>query len=157
MTISRRQFCAALGAAGLSAAALSAFGDDKRRPLRVIAYNVYACKGWPDNRPLAQKAVQMGQMASRPAMELAIHEPDLTNLSESPSEEVALEVAKHLGMNHVRFASGGSWPGTLLSRFDIAESQNVPLGYERPEELFTRHWGRATVKLPGGEPLIVHS
>jgi len=28
---------------------------------------------------------------------------------------------------------------------------------ERPKELFTRHWGRATIKLFNGDPLIVHS
>jgi endonuclease/exonuclease/phosphatase family metal-dependent hydrolase len=156
MPISRRQFCAAVGA-GL-AASTTAFADDqKSKPLRVIAYNVYGCTGWPRDRPLAQKAVEKGQMAKRLAMELALHEPDIVNFSESPSEAVAEEVAEHLGMNHVRFPSGGNWPGTLLSRYEILDSENVPLGHERPEELFTRHWGRATVKLPNGNPLIVHS
>lgn len=158
MTISRRQFCAAMGAASLSAAALPVFGDDKKsQPLRVIAYNVYVCKGWPDDRPLAKKAVKSGQMARRLAMELALYEPDIINFSESPSEEIAKEVAGYLGMNHVRFPSGGSWPGTLLSKFEITDSENAPLGYERPKELFTRHWGRGTVKLPNDESLIVHS
>ena len=60
-------------------------------------------------------------------------------------------------MNHVRFPSGGNWPGTLLSKFEIIESQNAPMKGERPKELYTRHWGRATVKLPSDEPLIVHS
>lgn len=158
MTFSRRQFFAALGAAGLATATIPAFGEDKRpQPLRVIAYNVYACKGWPDDRPLAKKAVQSGQMAKRLAMELALYEPDIINFSESPSEAIAIEVAENLGMNHVRFPSGGNWPGTLLSRFEVADSENFPLGYERPQELFTRHWGRGTVKLPNGETLIVHS
>lgn len=158
MTISRRQFCTAVGAAGLSTITLPAFADEKKQqPLRVIAYNVYACKGWPEQRPLAKKAVEKGQMAKRLAMELALYEPDIINFSESPTESIAKEVAKHLGMNHVRFPSGGNWPGTLLSKFEITDSENVALGYERPKELFTRHWGRGTVKLPNGEPLIVHS
>jgi endonuclease/exonuclease/phosphatase family metal-dependent hydrolase len=158
MTISRRQFCAAMAAAGLSATALPVFADDKNsQPLRVIAYNVYVCKGWPDDRPLAKKAVQKGQMARRLAMELALYEPDIINFSESPSEAIAKEVAGYLGMNHVRFPSGGNWPGTLLSKFEITASENVPLGFERPKELFTRHWGRGTVRLPNGEPLIIHS
>lgn len=158
MTISRRQFCTALGAAGLSAAALPVFADRKQpKTIRVIAYNVYACKGWPKDRPLAKSAVEKDQMARRLAMELALHDPDIINFSESPSEAIAKEVAKHLGMHHVRFPSGGHWPGTLLSRFKISESLNVPLGYERPKELFTRHWGRGTVTLPSGESLIVHS
>lgn len=158
MTMSRRRFCAALGAAGVSTLGLSAFADDKQSsPLRVIAYNVYACKGWPDGRPLAKKAVAKKQMAKRLAMELALYEPDVVNFSESPSEEITQEVAKHLGMHHVRFPSGGSWPGTLLSRYEVADSQNVPLGAERPKDLFTRHWGKATLKLPDGDSLIVHS
>ena len=158
MTISRRQFCSALGAAGLSTTAFPAFGNDKKQqPLRVIAYNVYACKGWPKDRTLARKAVKEGQMAKRLAMELASYQPDIINFSESPSETVAKEVAGRLGMNHVRFPSGRNWPGTLLSRFEIIGSKKYPLGRERPKELFTRHWGRGTVKLPNGESLIVHS
>jgi len=158
MNLSRRQFCTALGAAGISAATLPVFGKEGTpQSLRVIAYNVYVCKGWPDDRALAKKAVKQGQMARRLAMELALYEPDIINFSESPSEELAKEVAGYLGMNHVRFPSGGNWPGTLLSKFEITESANAPLGYERPKDLFTRHWGRGVVQLPDGEPLVVHS
>ncbi|MEX1028119.1 MAG: endonuclease/exonuclease/phosphatase family protein [Candidatus Paceibacterota bacterium] len=158
MTVSRRQFCTALGAAGLSAVAHPGFAENhESQPLRVIAYNVYACTGWPKDRPLAKNAVEKGQMAKRLAMELALYDPDIVNFSESPSEAVAKEVAEHLGMNHVRFPSGGNWPGTLLSRFEITDSQNVRLWNERPKDLFTRHWGRGTIKLPSGESLIVHS
>lgn len=156
--LSRRQFCTAVGAAGVSAATLPLFASDKpQRPLRVIACNVYVCKGWPDDRPLAKRAVKQGQMARRLAMELALYEPDIINFSESPSEAIVKEVAEHLGMNHVRFPSGGSWPGTLLSRYEILDPQNVPLGSERPKDLFTRHWGRATIALPDSDPLLVHS
>ena len=96
-------------------------------------------------------------MAKRLAMELALHDPDIINFSESPSEKLTKEVAELLGMNHIRFPSGGNWPGTLLSKFEITDSQNAPMKGERPKELFTRHWGRATVKLQGEDPLIVHS
>lgn len=158
ISFSRRHFHAALGGAGLYAAARPLFGQEaKSAPLRVIAYNVYACKGWPADRSLAKRVVQSGQMARRLAMELALHEPDIVQFSESPSEEMALEIAGYLGMNHVRFPSGGNWPGTLLSRHEIIDSENVPLGRERPETLYTRHWGRARLALPGGESLIVHS
>jgi len=159
MNVSRRQFCAAIGAAGLSTtASFPLFAAAANTPpLRVIAYNVYVCKGWPDDRPLAKKAVKQGQMARRLANELALYEPDIINFSESPSEAIAKEVAGYLGMNHVRFPSGGNWPGTILSRYEILESANVPLGKERSKDLFTRHWGRAVLKLPNGEPLIVHS
>jgi endonuclease/exonuclease/phosphatase family metal-dependent hydrolase len=157
MTISRRRFCSVLGA-GLSAVAVPIIADDRKpTSLRVIAYNVYVCKGWPEDRPRAKEAVKQGQMARRLAMELALYRPDVVSFSESPSEAIAKEVAELLGMHHVRFPSGGNWPGTLLSRFEIVESQNVPLGYERPKDLFTRHWGKGTIKLPNGEPLIVHS
>lgn len=158
MHISRRQFCAAAAAAGLSTMGSMVFADDeKRKPLRVIAYNVFACTGWPNNRQLAQKSVGKGQMAKRLAMELALYDPDIINFSESPSEALVKEIAELLGMNYVRFPGGGKWPGSLLSRFEIIDSKNVPLESERPKELFTRHWGRGTIKLPNGDPLIVHS
>ncbi len=132
--------------------------DTMPRPLRVIAYNVYVCTGWPKDRAMAKKATAMGQMPRRFADELALYEPDIINFSESPSEEVVQAIAKRLGMNYVRFESGGNWPGTLLSKYEIVDPQNVPLTTgERPNDLFTRHWGQATVKLPGGESLLVHS
>ncbi len=138
----------------------STFADyQKRRSLRVIAYNVFACTGWPKNRRRAQAAVAQGQMPKRLATELALYEPDIISFSESPSKTVIEEVAQHLGMNHIRFSSDGQWPGTLLSRFEIIElrTENVQIEVERPKELFTRHWGRATLKLPNAQPLIVHS
>lgn len=157
MPISRRQFGAAV-AAGLSTARTTIFAaDEKSKQLRVIAYNVFGCTGWPHQRNLAKQAVAKGQMAKRLAMELALYDPDIINFSESPREELTKEVAELLGMNHVRFPSGGNWPGTLLSKFEFTESQNAPIKGQRPKELFTRHWGRATVKLPSGDPLIVHS
>lgn len=150
----------AIGGAILAASSFRSVlaADQMKQPLRVIAYNVYQCTGWPKDRALGKKATAMGQMPDRFAHELAIYEPDIINFSESPSEEVVQEIAKRLGMNYVRFPSGGKWPGTLLSRYEIVEPQNVPLVQgERPSDLFTRHWGQTTVKLPGGEELIVHS
>lgn len=164
MHVSRRQFVSALGAAslttlGVSPWAKSCQGADEASSshLRVIAYNIYAGKGWPADRPLAKKAVQAKQMPERLALELALYDPHLINFSESPSEAFTQEVAQRLGMHHVRFPSGGNWPGTLLSKYKILESANTPLGYERPKELFTRHWGKAVIQLPSGDPLVVHS
>ena len=169
MTISRRRFCGAIGASsalgtssvlGASFAAANAnlfAAKPKTGPLRVIAYNIYGLTGWPRERKLAKQAVAKGQMAKRLAMELAIHDPDIINFSESPKEALTKEVAEILGMNHVRFPSGGNWPGTMLSKFDIIDSQNAPIKGEKHKELFTRHWGRAAVKLPNDEKLIVHS
>ncbi len=155
--ISRRQFCAALGATIAAANASLFAADSEPQSLRVIAYNLYGLTGWPKQRELAKNAVAEGQMAKRLAMELALHEPDIINFSESPNETLTKQVADLLGMNHVRFPSGGNWPGTLLSKFEITESQNAPMNGERPEQLFTRHWGRGVVTLPNGNPLVVHS
>ncbi|WP_145358757.1 endonuclease/exonuclease/phosphatase family protein [Alienimonas californiensis] len=165
---SRRGFLRQAGAAGLAAVAATrvpafagpafAGAGEGPRPLRVIAYNVYDCTGWPKDRALGKKATALGQMPARFAHELALYEPDIVNFSESPPEAVVRQIAERLGMNFVTFPSGGKWPGTLLSKYEIVDPQNAPVvGGERPAELFTRHWGRATVKLPGGEPLIVHS
>lgn len=157
MPISRRKFCGAIGA-GLALNNAYLFADaPSQKTLRVIAYNVFKLTGWPQQRRLARQAVANGQMAKRLAMELALHKPDIINFSESPSEELTKEVAKLLGMNHVRFPSGGSWPGTLLSKYEMVDARNAPVRGERPKELFTRHWGRATIKLPDGDPLIIHS
>jgi endonuclease/exonuclease/phosphatase family metal-dependent hydrolase len=129
----------------------------KENLLRVIAYNVYECTGWPKERVLGKLATQLGQMPTRFAHELALYAPDIINFSESPKEPVVQAIAKLLKMNYVMFPSGGKWPGALLSRFEIKNPQNAPLKTERPVDLFTRHWGRAEVKLPSGEALIVHS
>jgi len=159
MSFSRRDFCTILGTAGLTSLINTTRGD---QPVasgpRVIAYNVYAFDGWPKDRPLAIRAKGLGQMPSRFAQDLALYQPDIINFSESPSQKQAEEVAKQLGMHHVRFPSGKNWPGTILSRYEIIESANAPIvGGNRPEDLFTRHWGRATLKRSEEENLVVHS
>lgn len=145
----------ALGAFG---AKRSVAAEPEPRYLRVIAYNVYACTGWPKDRAMAKTATAKGQMPDRFANELALHDPDIINFSEAPDEAVVKQIAKRLEMNYVFFPSGGNWPGALLSRYEIEDPMNAPLvGGQRPEDLFTRHWGRATIKLPRAGPLIVHS
>src|SRR5690606_37865141 len=120
---SRRRFLTQTGATLLAAATFrGAFAQEpKKQTLRVIAYNVYECTGWPKDRALGKKATALGQMPDRFAHELSLYEPDIINFSESPREEVAKAIAERLGMHHVRFPSGGKWPGTLLSRFEIVE------------------------------------
>lgn len=147
-----------------SPALLKADTEDRSdRELRVIAYNIYKCTGWPNDRALAKQAVSLNQMADRLAMELQLYAPHIVCFSESPSETLTQHVADALGMQHVRFPSGGAWPGTLLSQFDVIESENAPLGTTRPDDLFTRHWGRATLRVPtafnwiGSDQLVVHS
>ena len=146
------------GMAMLGTNVLSLQADEKKdKTLRVIAYNVYECTGWPKERALGKLATKLGQMPARFAHELALYAPDIVNFSESPQEPVVQTIAKLLDMNYVMFPSGGKWPGALLSRFEIKNPQNAPLKTERPADLFTRHWGRAEIKLPSGEALIVHS
>lgn len=158
-SLPRRSFLAHSGAALLAATSLRhvVAGQPKKQTLRVIAYNVYECTGWPKEREIGKKATALGQMPARFANELALYEPDIINFSESPREEVVKQIAERLKMNYVRFPGGGKWPGTLLSRYEIVDAKDAPVvGGERPKELFTRHWGQATVKAPGGD-LIVHS
>jgi endonuclease/exonuclease/phosphatase family metal-dependent hydrolase len=172
MLLSRRRLISSLVGAGTAGVAammtggVSANADDAPdtataappATLRVIAYNVYECTGWPKERALGQRATSLGQMPARFARELALYEPDLINFSESPGEEVVAEIARQLGMRFAMFPSGGKWPGAILSRFEISDPKNVPLAQgERPADLFTRHWGRAVVTLPGGLSLVVHS
>jgi endonuclease/exonuclease/phosphatase family metal-dependent hydrolase len=165
MPISRRSFCNGLAATGaayfanpLSTIARAADPPASNR-LRVMAYNILKCTGWPADRALARKAVERKQIPRRIALELALYDPHVVTFSESPSEELTKEIAELLGMNHVRFPSGEDWPGTLLSKFAVVESRNAPYaaGAKRAADLFTRHWGRATLKMPSGEALVVHS
>ena len=159
-SISRRRFAGV--AAGAIVPLLTPAWTFANRPgpakaLRVIAYNIYGGNGWPKERPLARQAVEKKQMAARLAQALELYSPDIICFSESPSESITRDIAKRLGLHHVRFPSGGSWPGTLLSRFEITRSQNVPLGFQRPPKLFTRHWGRAELLMPDKTTLVVHS
>jgi hypothetical protein len=129
--VSRRQMLA--GSAALLAAPrwgaglLSAEDTPPSKRLRVLAYNVYECTGWPKDRVFGKKATQLGQMQARFAQELALYEPDLIVLSESPREEVTQQIAKQLGLHHARFLSGGKWPGTLLSRYEIRDAVTAPV------------------------------
>jgi endonuclease/exonuclease/phosphatase family metal-dependent hydrolase len=156
----RRRFCLLAGGVGGLASTMGwpVFGQSPKAQLRVIAYNVFKCTGWPNNRPLAQMAAKKGQMSERLALELALYEPDIINFSESPEESLVKEIADRLGMKYVYFPSGQNWPGALLTRFEIVSSNNCPVvGGERPKELFTRHWGMAEIRTPNGRSIIVHS
>jgi endonuclease/exonuclease/phosphatase family metal-dependent hydrolase len=140
-------------AAGAVAPAVAAEPD--KQPFTVIAYNVLKSTGFPTDKVRARGTG--GQIVERMALELSLYRPDIVNFSESPDEDVVKQLAERLRMNYVRFPSGEDWPGTLLSRFEIVDARNAPVVTgQRPKDLFTRHWGRAVVKLPGGD-VIVHS
>ncbi len=126
--------------------------------LTVIAYNVYQCRGWPSQRRGAMDAKAAGEMPERFAAALSPLNADVVVFSESPSESITTAIAEKLNRHVIRFPSGGNWPGTLLSRWEILDSANAPVaGGTRPQDLFTRHWGRATLRRPDGSELIVHS
>ncbi len=172
--VTRRGFSGLLAAAGIAALAGDVIGvrppdaraaeppkssgPDSTGELRVIAYNILKCTGWPADGELAKRAVERGQIAKRIALELALYDPHVVTFSESPDEKLTREIAEQLGMHHVRFPSGEDWPGTLLSKFEVLGSRNAPVvSGTQSADLFTRHWGRAVLKLPSGQPLVVHS
>lgn len=124
--------------------------------LRTITYNILACKGYPEtdsNRAALQRA--RPQMVERMALELALYDPDIVTFQESPTEEKVAAIARAMGRHHTYFPGG--FPGAVISRFKIVESQNCPLKQgPRPSDLFTRHWGRAVLEM-NGRRLTVYS
>ncbi len=126
--------------------------------ITVIAYNVFGGIGWPYQRTRAKRAVDAGQMPGRLAKALGKFTPDIITLSESPATAVTKQIADQLEMRTVTFPSGRRWPGTLMTRYEILESQNANELQSHPQDdLFTRHWGRASLRNPSGRTLIVHS
>ena len=147
-------------------------GDTKT--LRTISYNVFnGCIGYKgingrDLPPGAQSdrvkaAREMGQIPIRIAQELALYQPDIINFSEGPDEKTIAAMADILGMNYAFFPGAkngtGHFPGAILTPFEIVSSQTRPFAANNGdlEELFTRHWGKATLRLPNGKPIVVHS
>lgn len=140
--------------------------NEKR--LRTITYNVFnGCIGYKgingselppgENSDLVKAARDMGQIPQRISLELALYKPNIINFCEGPSEEVVAKMAKLLGLNYVYFSGG--FPGAILTNYDIISSENRPfVNKERnSKELFTRHWGKATLRLPDGKVITVHS
>lgn len=127
--------------------------------LRTITYNVLQCSGWPKSIAKERLGEFSAQLPQRYAMEFALYQPDIITFQEGPVESVVQEIAKLLKMKYVFFPSGKSWPGALMTRFDIVSSQNCPVASgERPEKLFTRHWGKAQLRDPKTQDdYIVHS
>ena len=166
--ISRRDFlrAAVLG----SAACVAGCGRWKDRHagngearFRTITYNVFACYGWLPNeekfkqrRAAAKDKQARVDMAARFAEALQPFDADLITFQEAPPEWVVAEIANRLQCHHVFFPSGEYWPGALLTRLEVIESANCPIGGDRPKDLFTRHWGRAVLRSAFG-PVVVHS
>ncbi len=137
-------------------------------PLRVISYNIRYFEPparTDESKYRVKKVLENSQIVKRLAMELELYEPDILTLQEATPKELVIELAKEMNMNYVFFPSQWSekdwphgYPGALMTRFEIIESQNCPLvNYEKcPEDIFTRHFGRAVIAV-GNEELVVLS
>lgn len=138
---------------GINVLGLSACVANSKDTLRVIAYNVLKCTGWP-----AENVKKSDSIPDLIAGELSKYSPGIVNFSESPDESVVKKIAEKLKMDYVYFPSGGKWPGAILTRCKIMDSENVPVVTgSRPDDLFTRHWGKATIQLMNRKSVIVHS
>ncbi|MGV3762475.1 endonuclease/exonuclease/phosphatase family protein [Parapedobacter sp.] len=155
------------------ALAKNPFGTDTKI-IRSISYNVFnGCIGYKgingrglppgDQSTLIKAARDLDQVPMRIMHELALYRPDIINFSEGPDEETVAEMAKILGMAYAFFPGGkngsGNYPGAILTNFEILSSETRPFADKRHdlEELFTRHWGKAKLRLPNGKSIVVHS
>ena len=155
MRPTRRQFL--ISAAALPFAGLAAAAQGNPPMLRVITYNILACAAFPERRDNRERLRRFRrQVAERIALELALYAPDIVTFQESPAESVVAEIAEKLDMAHAYFPGG--FPGAVLSRHPIVDSNNCPMpgGQPRPEDCFTRHWGSAVIETPQGK-LLLHS
>ena len=151
--IDRRLFLGALAAGAVTRGVPSRVQDpvSRQREFRTITYNVLACRGYPRtdaNAAYLRRARQ--RMPERLAMELELYEPDLVTFQESPPKELVARVAAALGFDYAYF--DGGFPGTVLTPHEIVSWRNCPLvDGERPEGLYTRHWGSARLRVHGEE------
>ena len=151
--IDRRLFLGALAASAVPRRLLSRVQDPASRQgeFRTITYNVLACRGHPRtdaNAVYLQRA--RGKMPERLAMELELYDPDLVTFQESTSKDLVARVAAALGFNYAYF--DGGYPGTLMTPHEIVSWRNCPLVEgDRPEDLYTRHWGTARLRVHGEE------
>lgn len=143
--------------------------------VRSIAYNVFnGCIGYkginshalPEGEvsDLIKFARKLNQIPQRIMLELALYQPNIISFSEGPSEEVLAKMAAMIGYNYTFFPGAidgkGKFPGAVLTNYEILSSESRPFvdkENNNPKELFTRHWGKAKLRLPSGKTLIVHS
>ena len=148
-------------------------GDEER--MRSISYNVFnGCIGYKgingrelppgDDSILVKTARDMGQIPKRIMLELALYQPNIINFSEATNEKVLAEMAKMLNLNYAFFPGAkngeGHFPGSILTTYEIVSAETRPFVNKNrndPQELFTRHWGKAKLRLPNGKTLTVHS
>ncbi len=146
---------AAFGIAGMTFLPNISIGEKlqwyPKKKIITISYNVYQFNGYPvtdDTKPLLKDI--RPQMSDRLALELELYKPHIITFQEAPLEQEVKKVAEKLGMNYTYFPGG--YPGALLTKFEITSSENCPLiSMKSPGDLFSRHWGKATLKSPTEE------
>ncbi|MEC3880526.1 endonuclease/exonuclease/phosphatase family protein [Parapedobacter sp. 10938] len=156
-----------------SAAANGSFSTDIKT-IRSISYNIFnGCIGYKgingrnlppgEQSTLIKAARDLGQIPARIMQELALYRPDIINFSEGPDEKTVAEMAEMLDMSYAFFPGGkdgsGKFPGAILTNFEILSAETRPFADKNGdlEELFTRHWGKAKLRLPNGKSIVVHS
>jgi endonuclease/exonuclease/phosphatase family metal-dependent hydrolase len=149
--------------------------DNNGTLLRTIEYNIFngaiGYKGFNDTKPFPDKdeyqlvsaAREMGQIPRRMALQLELYKPDIISFCESATEDTIKKMAKWLNMNYAYFPGAkngkGHYPGSILTHYEIVHSENRPFvdKVDNAEKLFTRHWGKAEIRLSNGEIITVHS
>lgn len=123
-------------------------------PVRTITYNVLGCRGYPRTDANRNRLERAGEhMGDRLALELELHEPDIVTFQESPPAPRVAAIAERMGYRHASFED--DFPGSLLSRHEVVSVQNRPRAKQpRPGGLFTRHWGRAVLRVHGEEIVL---
>ena len=119
-----------------------------------LAYNVQGWMGYPRHCLEGMSSRSVGKLFSEA---LAKYNPDIITLSEASLGPILDTVIKELGVNHVIFPSSLSWPGVVLTKYRILQSESYSLKRKYwSKGLFTRHWGR--VLLETDSPVIaIHS
>jgi len=146
---------------------------DNDNMLRTIEYNIFngaiGYKGFNDTKPfpdesdyqLVSAARKLDQIPRRIVSQLQLYKPDIISFCESATEDTIKKMAKWLNMNYAYFPSSkykGSYPGTILTHWPIVRSKNRPFaGSPGSIDLFTRHWGKAEIRLPNQELITMHS
>jgi len=128
--------------------------------MNTLTYNVRAFQtAASEDIPPPQQVI--GDMARA----LAPYDLDVLCLQEASREAWIADLAEKMGMAYAYFPGGWrneGWPegisGAVLSRYPILDATPHPSIHwsERPEDLFTRFWGRAVLDTPDG-PLAVHA
>ncbi|MEA3365334.1 MAG: endonuclease/exonuclease/phosphatase family protein [Candidatus Hydrogenedentes bacterium] len=163
--LNRRGFLR-VASAGVLASAGTVRAGEKERLWRTISYNVLGFRGYPNLRRTRERLTERRERHPElTAKALEAFSPAVVTLQEGPPEEQVARFAKALGMHYAYFPGGwggdkaypGGFPGAVVTRFKVEESENRPsAGEPHDETLFTRHLGRAKLATPVG-PLHVIS